>query len=339
MGFRRCNQGADDGDSGYKRDAELDRNATEHRCEPLGNVRAAGMGELDDGRDCDRRTVCEADQLKVLFTGRGTSGSWQIRGAQMSIALNGCALPMASAAECKTADVIVAVKRVPDALLANIRKSGKPWAWDIVDAYPQPACETWDKARSLEWLHGEVKRLQPDHIIWPNAQMRGDFGGGTTIYHHHRPGLLVNPIRQGVRVIGYEGSVKCLSGWESQIEAACKKVGARFVINPDRLCDVDAVLALRSRHGYPHHFWKSNVKLANAHGSGTPFIGQLESGYFETGCGAEAWITGPQDIPDAVQQIARPERRRAIRDQFLRVAKPIESIAEQYKAVLCALKS
>lgn len=276
--------------------------------------------------------------MRVLFTGKGTSGSWQIRGVQLARAMDAKAIPMASADDCVRADVIVAVKRIPDQLLANIRASRRPWVWDVVDSYPQPASESWDKARALEWLDGEIKRLQPDHVIWPNATMRGDYGGGTAIYHHHRPGMLANPIRQGVRTIGYEGAAHYLVGWESAIDQACAKIGAQFIVNPERLCDVDAVLALRSNTGYPHTHWKSNVKLANAHGSGTPFIGQVEAGYFETGCGAEVWITCPQDLPEAVAQIARPERRREIRKQFLSVAISVDDVAQQYKALLCALK-
>lgn len=277
--------------------------------------------------------------MKVLFTGRGTSGSWQIRGCQVARQIGAEAIPMATLDDCRRADVIVVVKRLPPPLLANIRASGRPWVWDTVDSYPQPESESWEKPRAMEWLRGEVARLRPTEIIWPNAQMRGDHGGGAVIYHHHRVGMLVNPIRQGVRKIGFEGALSCIRGWERAIEAACKKVGAVFVVNPERLCDMDAVLALRSHAGYPQTFWKSNVKLANAHGSGTPFIGQPEAAYKEIATGAELWINGPDDIPAAVEQIARPETRRAIRAQFLKVAMPVEDIGQAYTKFLCALKS
>ncbi len=279
--------------------------------------------------------------MKILFTGKGTSGSWQIRGVQMAQAMGAVAAPMATLEQCAAADVIVAVKRIPDQLLATIRKSGKPWAWDCVDAYPQPACSGWGREQAMLWLRAEVARLKPDLVIWPNQRIQEDAGHGEVVYHHHRPGIEINPIRERIEVIGYEGSEKFIDSWRPAIEAECRRIGARFVVNPPRLADVDVVLALRGDgwNGYPQARWKSNVKIANAHGSGTPFIGAPEDGYTETACGAEYWATSAEQLRMSLDWLAPRETRAEVKSRFLRAAMPIEKAAKRYEEVLCALRS
>lgn len=251
----------------------------------------------------------------------------------MSEALGGKAIPMASLEECKAADAIIAVKRIHDRLLANIRASKKPWAWDVVDAYPQPQCSSWGRSESIAWLQSEVKRLKPDLIIFPNARMRDDFGSGAVIYHHHRPGIERNPIRERIETIGYEGSPRYIESWMPAIADECKKRGASFVVNPPRLADVDVVLALRGIgwSGYPQRHYKSNVKLANAHGSGTPFIGAMESGYLEKKSGRECWVDSKSELTSALDLLAPQEVRKKVSARFLECAYPIEKAAADYR--------
>lgn len=279
--------------------------------------------------------------MNVLFTGKGTSGSWQIRGVQMAQALEAKAIPMASLDDCRRADVIVAVKRIPDALLKNIRASGTPWLWDCVDAYPQPECSAWNRTQSIAWAKREIERLQPDHVVWPNVRMKLDCEGGLVIPHHHRPDIKVNPIRDRIEVIGYEGAKQYVEQWLPAIERQCKRIGAKFVLNPESLADVDVVLALRGSwwNGYAQQHWKSNVKLANAHGSGTPFIGAPEDGYLETAAGAEYWATCESDLARALDWLESQQARRSVQQRFLKAALPIEKVADQYREVLCALRS
>lgn len=277
----------------------------------------------------------------ILFTGKGTSGSWQIRGAQIAKALDGKAAPLASLEDCKAAEIVVAVKRVPDSLLANIRKSGKPWAWDVVDAYPQPQCSRWSRDDSLRWLSGEVARLKPDMVIFPNQRMADDYGSGEVIYHHHRPGIAVNPIRDRIRAVGYEGSAKYIEGWSDTIKRECQKRGAEFIVNPSSLADVDVVLAVRGDgwNGYPQERWKSNVKLANAHGSGAPFVGAKEDGYLETQTGAECWVESANDVGRALDALESKRTRLEVQKQFLCAAYTVEKAARRYREVLCKLRS
>jgi len=279
--------------------------------------------------------------VRLLFTGKGTSGSWQIRGLQVSKALGAAAVPMAGVQDCKAAHAIVAVKRIPDSLLETIRKSGRPWAWDVVDAFPQPKCSAWSRQESIDWLKGEVRRLAPTMVILPNERMRDDLGFGDVIYHHHRQNLTVNPIRERLEVIGYEGSPTYIWGWAEAIGKECARRGLTFMVNPTQLADVDVVLALRGEgwNGYPQRHWKSNVKLANAHGSGTPFIGSREAGYMETQTGAEHWADDPRELSTALDWLETRDARLAIRERFLGACFTWNMAAHRYREVLCKLKS
>lgn len=279
--------------------------------------------------------------MRILITGKGTSGSWAIRGLQIAEAIGAQAIPMASLEQCRAADVIIGVKRIPDDLLHRIRESGKPFVWDTVDAFPQPKCSAWNENDSIAWIREAAARLRPDHIIWPNDRMRTDARiGGTTIYHHHRPVTKVNPIRERIEVIGYEGSPNYIEEFRPMIEAECSRRGARFVVNPENLADIDVVLAMRSPrfNGYMQQHYKSNVKLANAHGSGTPFIGAMESGYIETACGAEYWAEDQEELCRSLDWMEPQHVRQEISRRFLSRAITIESVAKQYKETLCALR-
>lgn len=279
--------------------------------------------------------------MKFLFTGRGTSGSWAIRGAQLGQAMGARVVPMASLEDCRWADVIVVVKRVHPELLQRIRQSGRPWLYDIVDAYPQPLCGIWGESESRAWLKEHLAALKPDFIIWPNDRMKADAsGGGAVIYHHHRPQIRRNPVRSEIKRIGYEGAPSYIEGWMPAIKRQCERIGAEFVLNPQHLADVDVVLALRDKNhaGYPQRMWKSNVKLANAHGSGTPFIGLPEPGYQETATGCEYWATNCDELGTALDWLESQSAREQVSERFLAAAISIDKVAEQYKSWIEALR-
>ena len=224
--------------------------------------------------------------MRILFTGRGSSGSWTVRGQQLGIASGGIPKPKASIEDCSAADVIVAVKRVDEVLLHNIRKSGKPWLFDAVDFYPQPTCSTWSKEQAIRWVRGQIKRMRPDAVIWPNHQMMTDCGsdGDWVIYHHANPNIVPKPVREQVKVVGYQGSPPYIGGWLAAITDECQRRGWEFRMNPDDFADLDIVLAIRDENyaGYAQTHWKSNVKLANAQAAGRPLIATPECGYTET---------------------------------------------------------
>lgn len=280
--------------------------------------------------------------MRILVTGRGGSGSWQVRGEQIGRALGARVVALAGLNDMRQADVILVVKRVPDELLHNLRRSGRPWVYDVVDAYPQPASSAWSKRHAVDWLRAHVHRLQPARVIWANAQMQRDAGGGgAVVYHHARPGQAINPVRNQLRTIGYEGSEAYIGPWVPAIERICRERGMQFVVNPPSLADLDVVLALRGpdRGGYVTRSWKSNVKLANAHATGTPFIGSPECGYQETATGAEHWAETPADLERALDWLIDQQARLEISTRFRRAAISLEQAAAQVREVLCAAKS
>lgn len=280
--------------------------------------------------------------MNLLFTGKGTSGSWACRGEQLGGALGAVVAPMATDAQINAADLIVVVKRCPSELMERIKRSGKPWVWDVVDFYPQPEAASWSRVEAITWVRQKIRTLQPNAIIWPNARMEQDIQfdlPGLVLYHHHRPGIQANPIRERITRIGYEGQPNYLEGWEHAIHRECKARDWQFVVNPRSLSDVDVVLALRGGRfeGYAPTNWKSNVKLANAHASGTPFVGQPEYGYVETKTGMESWVMLPVDLGPAFDQLASQARRYAISRCFLKTAYPLDKAAALLREFLSGL--
>lgn len=273
----------------------------------------------------------------ILFTGKGTSGSWQIRGVQIAHAMRVRAVPMAGDAECRAADVIVGVKRIPDDLLVRIRRSGRPWIWDCVDAYPQRPHQPVTRDDAIRWMRAELERLRPDGVIWPNREMRSDAGFGHVIPHHHWPGLSPQPLRDRIEVIGYEGSPRYIEAWMPHIERECRRIGARF---QPSLPGADVVLALRGPEwgSYWCRNWKSGVKLANAHGAGVPFIGAMEPGYLEIATGVERWADTPDALSLALDSLASVDVRRQVRGEFLAAAMPVDAVVPMYREVISAVR-
>jgi len=266
--------------------------------------------------------------VNILFTGRGTSGSWRIRGAQIAGVLGADAIPNAVSTD---ADVVVLVKRVEDRTLRAMR--GRKLVWDCVDAWPQsgPHGNEWTEREAKEWLKCEVERIQPRALIASTHKMAEDMAifGLPVLWlrHHHRPGIARNPIRERVTVVGYEGAPQYIQAWLPAIQRECKRIGATFTSHPDRLADCDVVLALRSQKGYPARAWKSGVKLENAHASGTPFIGCRESGYAEIATGCEYWADTADELRVALDWLADQSTRELIHDRFVQGAYPVERAA------------
>jgi len=279
--------------------------------------------------------------MNLLFTGRGgQAGSWAIRGEQLGHACKGKVKPLATRTDVEAADVTVVVKRVSEPLLLAL--AGRPWVYDIVDAYPQPESARWTQGEAVEWASRHIAKLNPTAVLWPNQRMRDDCDDGRpgmVLKHHHRPGIKRNPVRKEVQAIGYEGASAYLDGWIPAIERECKRRGWKFVVNPAHLADLDIVLALRGGQwdGYAARNWKSNVKLANAHGSGTPFVGQRECGYMETASGAEYWADEPKDLAVCFDRLEHVSAREQVSDRFVAKAYTLEQAAKDLTDFLRAL--
>lgn len=280
--------------------------------------------------------------MKLLFTGRGNSGSWKIRGEQLGAAIGATVKQGITTQDCKGVDLVVVVKRATDDILAAVRASGRPWVFDALDFYPQPACSAWEKGQAVDWVRQQLRRYAPAAVIWPNQRMREDCDTGMpglVLPHHHRPGIAVNPVRAAVKVVGYEGAAAYLGAWRTAIEEQCSARGWRLAVNPERLADLDIVLAFRDRahSGYVQHHWKSNVKLANAHGSGTPFVGQRECGYMETASGAEYWADGRRELATCLDWLVSQSNREQVSDRFRQRAYSVDQAAEDLRSFLHGL--
>jgi hypothetical protein len=160
---------------------------------------------------------------------------------------------------------------------------------------------------------------------------------GLVLPHHHRIGIGSTPIRGQVSRVGYEGAPAYLGHWRPILEAECAKRGWLFVVNPSSLADLDIVVAFRDGSGYVGRNWKSAVKLANAHASGTPFVGQQESGYLEQATGAEYWAEARGQLSMSFDWLEDQGAREAISDRFRQKAFPVEHAAAKLKEFLSAL--
>lgn len=294
------------------------------------------MGAVGACGDRERGTNGEA-ALNILFTGKSGSGSWSIRGEQLGAAMGATVKPMATASELKSCDLAVVVKRTPPQLLSAIRASGVRWVYDVVDAYPQPVSSAWTRAEAVKWVRNRITALRPDAVIWPTKAMADDCWvdlPSTVLYHHHRPGIAENPVRDEMKVVGYEGASAFLGEWRVVLEESCIRRGWRFVVNPPSLSDVDAVVALRGSRvdSYVTRHFKSNVKLANAHASGTPFLGQPECGYKETADGSEKWVETPTQLRQALDALQPREARLRVPKRY-----SVEDAAADLSAFLHAL--
>ena len=252
--------------------------------------------------------------MATLVTGRGTSGSFQIRGVQLGNAIRADVIPQAM--HVHAYDKVILVKRGTPELLRRLR--AKPVIWDVVDAWSQPIGNSWNRVECMQWLKGMVATLQPVGIIAATHAMMDDlktFYGGEVLWlpHHHRPGLKKVQLRRTVRTVGYEGGVKYLGKWHLILNRLCEERGWQFVVNPPSITDLDIVVAMRDASGYAPRAWKSNVKLANAQGAGIPIICNRESGYLETAGHGVKWADTEEELIEALDSLeSYAERSKSI---------------------------
>lgn len=279
----------------------------------------------------------------MIITGKGKSGSWQIRGVQLGASMGMRVIPNVTE---QVKEPAILVKRPTDEILHALRDV--PIIWDVVDSWPQPHGNMWEKSECLAWAREMVRKIRPAAIVAATQAMANDFVAFAGvpvkwIPHHGRPGIEINPIRRDVRVVGYEGGDNYVSRWGAVLHKECESRGWRFVhaSGPHALASFDIVVALRDQEqhgGYAPRHWKSAVKLANAHASGTPFIGNRERGYMETSSGFEYWADNKQQLSTALDWMERYETRSEIHNQFLKSAITLESVAKEYSAWIAQLR-
>jgi hypothetical protein len=274
--------------------------------------------------------------MRILVTGRGTSGSWAIRGEQLGAAIG--AHVERNAAKLAGYDAAILVKRPVADLLRRLHIARVPIIYDIVDSWPQPVGNEWERNECMAWLRQQVATIKPRALVCStNVQANDCAEFGLPILalpHHARPNQVVNPIRDNVERVGYEGAEHYLGYWRGLIDAECKRRGWRFVINPPgneaALASVDIAVAFRAPRGYAARRWKSAVKLANAQGSGTPCVVDGESSHLETSSGGEIFADDARELSAAFDLLAPVSARRMIGDTLRNHTVRLEAIAAEY---------
>ena len=283
--------------------------------------------------------------LNVCFSSRSSAGAWQIRGEQIAaMRTNWEAINEPSEDDLKRFDLFCFVKKPDLGIIERVRKTGKPIVFDIVDSWAQPedGLEHRD-IHSARKLFGSLwKRVNADGYIFPTKRMHQDLGllikNGVTIYHHYWPPIQKNPVRETVNIVGYEGA-NYLGEWKALIEKICSDRGIRFVANPENYTDLDiVVLARGGEHGsFLAKNYKSNVKLANAYGSGTPALVHVdEMSAHDTDNGDVLFFTNQTDSFERQldRLISNYELRKSIHSNFLSTAQlyNINNIARQFES-------
>ena len=240
----------------------------------------------------------------MLVTGRGTGGSWKIRGEQLGSAMGATVKPMASVDEVNNADLIWLVKKPCDSI--EQRTGPAKLIWDCIDYWKQPQENAWTRDQVIKHILKEAKRLRVDYIVAATRAMADDLETPYFLRHHGRIYYNQNPIREHVKIVAYEGQAKFLGKWLNVIGRECERRKWVFMVNPPNLVDVDIVIAVRDypHKGYATDHYKSNVKLQNAQNSGTPIICSRERGYIETSSGGEYFADTPIELEAAFDYLA-----------------------------------
>lgn len=290
----------------------------------------------------------EQSNLRVCFSGgiarKGDSGpkrgSFEMRGRQVASRVDTWSSDWDDC--CYPVDVFVMVKKFDSRC-----KLGKRKVFDIVDSWSQKrghdagaqmqSYKDVIKYFAQAWKTFPYGRL--DSFIFPNKLMRKHLRHvvphSTTIYHHYHPGIPINPVREKLTTVGYQGKTVFLGEWEEVIQRACDRLGLTFVRNPKNLADVDVVVAARGGEyaNIMSRSYKSNVKLANCYGSGTPAVMWPEQSYLETDCGEVRFFDSEKHLLRALDELRSYEVRRHVHERFLRASWHFEldTIVQQYR--------
>jgi hypothetical protein len=279
--------------------------------------------------------------VRILVTGKGgKAGSWKIRGEQLGAAIGAEVMSFAEMAEIKAADIVVVVKRTPGEVIRKIRWAGKPWVYDIVDAWPQPSGNEWDRHTCQRWLRAHLADLGPTAVVFPTSRMLEDsgwLGPALVLPHHAWPKYEQQPVAEKIERIGYEGDPNYLGRWHRIVARECNRRGWTLVINGD-LASCQIGLALRGAQGYPCGAWKANTKLANLQALGLPAVVSPEWSYREFGSGLEFPVISEADLIAAFDELEDFELRKRI-SQAGRVSAPrLADVAATFRRFLCASK-
>lgn len=278
-------------------------------------------------------------RIKVLFTGKGGAGSWLIRGEQLGYALSNLhdvtICPNATDKQIQKADVCILVKKGSADLIDRLQKA-KRLVWDTVDCWPQPTGNAWSREVAINEMSKIRSRISPCLTICATKAMAEDVGG-EYLYHHHRPSIKRATVHTDIKRVGYDGDKRYLAEWSDILERQCRLRGWEFVYTDD-LSTVDVAVAFRGGiyDGYAPRVWKSNVKLANAQGSGVPFICSPEMGYIETDKGGVWFANSEQALSEHLDCLTY-EMRLKMAEALLASAYTVDDAAKDLSRLLSGL--
>ena len=281
--------------------------------------------------------------VRVFFTGRNRAGSWDIRGAQIaSTRSNWHADQEVEERDIGRFDLFCVVKRPAAPVVERIRRRGKAVVFDVLDSWAQPddGLTTVSLALSRELFAARWKGLRFHSWIFPNRCMQEHLGclvpHSAFIYHHFFPSISRSPLRRRPEAVGYEGNASYLGGWHEVMQEVCAARGLRFVVNPPSWEEVDVGFAARggAHDSFLANHYKSNVKLANFYGSGTPcLVSAKERSYHETDQGDVRFFETPEQLSGQLEELLDLEVRGQVQARFLRAREAfrIELIASLYE--------
>lgn len=280
---------------------------------------------------------------QVLVTGKGTSGSWQIRGVQLGGAIGATVKANATLEDMKRHDVVILVKRAGPVLAESLRRCGRIVVWDAVDAWRQQPYDQSSRDELCAWAWAFARSIGAEAIIGATRRMASDLGSPYYVPHHGWD-RGVGPLADRIHRVGYEGSPRYISSLLPSIRAACKAIGATFEVNPPDFHGLDVVLAMRGAEwtNYASRHWKSGVKLSNAQMAGLPFVAERECGYTERACGGERWIESARELTEALRSLQPKEQRARMRRNALDGRPRLEACAADMIDVLrscCRVRS
>lgn len=259
-----------------------------------------------------------------------------MRGVQLGRAIGARCVTKPAASDWAWADVVVLVKRAAMVYAKDARQVDCPVVWDALDFWQQPEQNGTPRAELIAQAKRIAEDAYVDLIIGATRQMADDLGG-VYLPHHCLTGLQPVPVRSQAQVVAYHGTPKYLGKWKPMLEKACEAMGLRFVVNPDTLRDVDALVSFRDGRwdGDVCREWKSGVKIVNAIVAGRPMLCQPCAGQREL-APIGLTIDAPVELIDALAVLVSPDVRAGAYEYGRRVHGDyhFEAVARDYRALL-----
>jgi hypothetical protein len=274
--------------------------------------------------------------MSVLMIGCD-KGSWEMRGRQLGAAIDAAFTKKPGAEHWQHKGPIVLVKRAPFTWYREARAVRSPLIWDALDFWHQPSGNAKTEQELLQSVFEIRDGLHIGTLIGATRAMATAIGG-VYLPHHCRIGLRPTPSRERLRVVGYDGAPRYLGSWKDAIDRACAKLGMTFVINPEDLSTVDALVAFRGEEydGWACRQWKSGVKYVNAIAAGRPVLTQTTAAFTEINPPGGRIVDDPLQLEEALASLAPAAVRRQVYQECRHRSREftLETIAKQYRAIL-----